>query len=527
MKKIIICLVCLVFTVSLIWSGGSGKAETLLDYQKALIKSTDYLILVQDPSGFWGKKPGGSWDADAENSTGNAITTLVKAYELTGDTDYLDSAKKAGDFLVEKFINGDGSFNIEYAEILGGNAYMNHLSPFLTAWIKLYQATGITAYKDAAVAFGNYLLTNGARCTKQGDPNYGLFAYLIRPENFYGTGDGWFGTADCPFYHGHYLNYGYEQIYGLALLYELTGNSDYLEAAKAGAAVELRYQKGDGPFPAEMPDIGTLGIHYGSVKILAYAKLYDITSDTKYKDAVINYVDWLLTQKNSDNSFGTGDFVRSTTWATKALLEASKLTGNTDYLNTVIKAADWLLEDGHGYDSEIGAVARYAVSDKVYITYSQTPFALTMAELVEVLAVPAEIEVPVDIKPQSCPNPLNVGAKGVLPVAILGTTDLDVTQVDLSSIKLEGVSPLRSDLEDVATPFEPFVDKRLATDCTTAGADGYMDLTLKFDNQAIASVLGSVTDGEVRVLKLTSNLKPEFGGIPIIGEDVVVIIKKK
>jgi len=36
------------------------------------------------------------------------------------------------------------------------------------------------------------------------------------------------------------------------------------------------------------------------------------------------------------------------------------------------------------------------------------------------------IEVPVDIKPTSCPNPLNVKSRGVLPVAILGTADFDV-----------------------------------------------------------------------------------------------------
>jgi hypothetical protein len=32
-----------------------------------------------------------------------------------------------------------------------------------------------------------------------------------------------------------------------------------------------------------------------------------------------------------------------------------------------------------------------------------------------------EILVPVDIRPTSCPNPFNLAARGVLPVAILGT----------------------------------------------------------------------------------------------------------
>ena len=133
------------------------------------------------------------------------------------------------------------------------------------------------------------------------------------------------------------------------------------------------------------------------------------------------------------------------------------------------------------------------------------------------------IEVAVDVKPQSCRNPLNVKAKGVLPTAIVGTSGFDVTQVDVSTVKLEGVSPLRSALEDVATPFEPFVGKEDAFDCTTEGADGFLDLTLKFDVQAVVAALGPVTDGDVLVLHLTGNM---LDGTLLVGEDVVVILKK-
>jgi len=134
-------------------------------------------------------------------------------------------------------------------------------------------------------------------------------------------------------------------------------------------------------------------------------------------------------------------------------------------------------------------------------------------------------EVPVDIKPTSCPNPLNTNDHGRLPVAILGTNNIDVTQIDVGTIKLAGVSPLQSDLEDVATPFSPFTGKQDCNlDCTTAGPDGLLDLTLKFDAQAIIAALGAVTDGQCLVLKLTGNL---LDGSPIKGEDVVVIRKKK
>jgi hypothetical protein len=145
--------------------------------------------------------------------------------------------------------------------------------------------------------------------------------------------------------------------------------------------------------------------------------------------------------------------------------------------------------------------------------------------------------VPVDIKPHSCPNILYVRDKGTLHVVILGTEDFDVTQIDPTSIRLEGVAPLRwtlkcwtskcGTLKDVATPFKKSTGKEHCyEDCTTKGPDGFMDLTLKFCAQKVVAALGDVTDNECRVIKLTGNLKEKFGGTSIEGEDVVVIQKK-
>jgi len=114
----------------------------------------------------------------------------------------------------------------------------------------------------------------------------------------------------------------------------------------------------------------------------------------------------------------------------------------------------------------------------------------------------------------------------VLSAAILGTATFDVTHIDVATIRLEGVPPLRSALRDVATPFSPFIGKREPHDCTTAGPDGFLDLTLKFDNQAVVAALGEVIDGEVRILRLTGSLLPAFGGTPIAGEDVVVVVHR-
>ena len=88
------------------------------------------------------------------------------------------------------------------------------------------------------------------------------------------------------------------------------------------------------------------------------------------------------------------------------------------------------------------------------------------------------------------------------------------------------MAPLKSKLQDVATPFRPFVGKQQHDDCTDERADGFTDLVLGFNNQAIVAALGDVSNNEVIVLKLNGMLKAEFGGNPFVGEDVVVILKR-
>ena len=108
---------------------------------------------------------------------------------------------------------------------------------------------------------------------------------------------------------------------------------------------------------------------------------------------------------------------------------------------------------------------------------------------------------------------------------------MDVTQVDGDSLKLhlEGndhtyVTPVRSDFEDVATPFYPLEDKPLDPyACTTEGPDGYLDLTLKFEQEEVTAMLGDVNHDEVLKLVVEGEL---FDGTPIIGEDIIQIIKK-
>jgi hypothetical protein len=136
------------------------------------------------------------------------------------------------------------------------------------------------------------------------------------------------------------------------------------------------------------------------------------------------------------------------------------------------------------------------------------------------------IEVDLDLKPGSCPNPHSVKARGVVPLAILGTEELDVHTIDPETLRLAGVAPLRWAIRDVASPPEIAIGKQdCFTDCTTAGEDGFDDLTVKVDSRELTQALGDVEDGECVVLTITGNLKEEFAGTALYGEDVVVVRK--
>jgi hypothetical protein len=243
----------------------------------------------------------------------------------------------------------------------------------------------------------------------------------------------------------------------------------------------------------------------------------DTLSDTRVQDA-LDYIgrhwedDWV-------QGWGKGGPVQYQ--ATYCLMKGFEAMGVP--LDGVPGVADWYQDMADAILAEQD-VAGYWPSSPAYVWPDgsvgwvmdpELSTAWALLTLERFAPPPPVIEVAVDVKPVSWPNPFSVKERGVLPVAILGTEDFDVTQIDPATILLEGVAPLRWALEDVGTEGDPLL-----------GPDGFIDLTLKFDAQAIVTVLGPVNGGDVVVLHLTGNLKEEFGGTPIEGEDVVIIIKK-
>lgn len=179
------------------------------------------------------------------------------------------------------------------------------------------------------------------------------------------------------------------------------------------------------------------------------------------------------------------------------------------------------------------------IGNTLYLFYSDYPDAWSS---VGCATASLSMEMNFDIKPASCPNPLNLqsyllgvdentgsGSAGkrepdgarpsaVFPAAILGTADFDVADIDPTSLALAGVSPIRFSHEDVAMPMGADAGE---CECNEVGPDGYTDLTLKFYRDDIIAALGEVYDGDMVPLTLSGNL---YDGTPIEGSDCVWIV---
>ncbi|MGD8383022.1 MAG: hypothetical protein PVJ11_12815 [Syntrophobacterales bacterium] len=131
---------------------------------------------------------------------------------------------------------------------------------------------------------------------------------------------------------------------------------------------------------------------------------------------------------------------------------------------------------------------------------------------------PAEIEVIMNVKPPNCTGAsINMKSQGVTPVVIVGTADLDVTMIVLSSIELQGAAPVRSAVEDVAN-------------CESPELDGHPDLILKFDTQEVVRGMqasqkagDTLENDDWPLLRLTGSLSDGT----LIYADQVVSVKGK
>ncbi|MHC4345559.1 MAG: LamG-like jellyroll fold domain-containing protein [Planctomycetota bacterium] len=274
----------------------------------------------------------------------------------------------------------------------------------------------------------------------------------------------------------------------------------------------------------------------GAISLWVSSTLSSFSGSQGIYDESKGGTDFRIQRYNNQISFGRYRehiwkelFSPSLTWSSRTWYHAVAVwtssymklyvNGNLVDSNTEIGATDAAIT--HSWFGRFAQSGYYfnGMIDDVRI-YDQ---ALSAEEVQELYQSGLPIMIDVDIKPGSCPNPLNLASRGVLPVAILGSEDFDVTTIDVAPTRLAGAAPVRSSYEDVAAP----VPDGNECECTTEGPDGYTDLTLKFESQKIVEQLinseAELADGQELALTLTGALSD---GTPTEGSDCMVVVGK-
>jgi hypothetical protein len=180
----------------------------------------------------------------------------------------------------------------------------------------------------------------------------------------------------------------------------------------------------------------------------------------------------------------------------------------------------------------------------------KTIFIVTLGFLMLTIGI-ASAQV-IDIKPGSCPNPFNGKSKGSVPVAIIGSADLDVTTIDPTTITLAGVPALMEwGVKDTTQPIDDYADCDTCFDADdpvnfncdlwdetgeepvpgtdeiddSYCGDGNLDLIVKFDTQALAAAIGAADRDECVELELSGYTNASTP-TEIIGSDSVLIRTK-
>jgi uncharacterized repeat protein (TIGR01451 family) len=212
--------------------------------------------------------------------------------------------------------------------------------------------------------------------------------------------------------------------------------------------------------------------------------------------------------------------------AGSVFINASSSSGSCDHAGGVVTCNLGTLAFGDSANAIITAAIGSSCEDPVnlaVVAHDETDRDIRDTDTTSVQACVA-----LDIKPGSCRNPVNFqgnyeAGQSVVPAAILGSETFDVRDVDVSSLRLLGVAPVRSSDEDVSGVVGAFTD---TCRCFSDGADGHEDLTLKFDKAELIKAMydyhghGILPErGDKVILTITGRLRCDA---PLVGYDCVV-----
>jgi len=155
----------------------------------------------------------------------------------------------------------------------------------------------------------------------------------------------------------------------------------------------------------------------------------------------------------------------------------------------------------------LSALGDYTAMDRLYISSigdNGCPGRSAEGYIDNVVLSVEPFQVDIDIKPGSDPNCFNNDGNGVIPVAILGSADFNVTQIDASTVQLEGMA-----IRAVGK------SNKLLAHIEDVNEDGIEDLVVQIEDTD-----GTFSSGDT-IATVTGNL---LNGIQFEGSDTICIV---
>jgi hypothetical protein len=212
-------------------------------------------------------------------------------------------------------------------------------------------------------------------------------------------------------------------------------------------------------------------------------RLYDDQTPQTIKEHIVNYLTLDDVNYTNDTLSGKAD--------PGQIIHAWIYDPNTSMNPSLEVFADtsgnWLVDFSGIYDLTYG-------SDVIVQTRDNDGDSTRIDMLIDLLTVM------IDIKPGSYPNCFNIDGKGVVPVAILGSAELDVMTIDTSTLNFAGMAVLVRGKKGPMCHYED-----VSGDFTNpeGAPDGYTDLVCQFEDNpeywesdaSTAEITGLFNDG--------------------------------
>jgi len=441
MKKVLFPILALSLVLAMASAAIPVQAAEEDELEAAITDGVAWLADQQNPDGSWG-------DWDQVGRTGLAV---VKLEDLAFERGYESPFDPAYEYS-DNVINGLNYIFNNPGLTFCGLAFQS------APWVATYE-TGIAMMAiansgdmDRVVSAGSII--DGLTYGRVLEENVGYLAYTQTVEGgwSYGCGEYWTDNS----------NSGYAV---LGLRYAETAGIDIPQTLKDNLSNWVDYiQNADGGSDYHMPnDWGSNLLRTGNL-LFQMVFVGDTLATQRVQDA-IDYIERHWEDANWDPGWkgpGWSGEDRPHMQAAYCLMKGLESV-NIQTLSVGGSDIDWFDEMADAiiasqiYGGPLGD--GYWDWDPWGPEVLATEWALLTLERV----VPP-LDVVIDIKPWSDPNPINLKSKGVIPVAILTTDEFDAATVDPDTVLFAGAAPVHYAMEDV-------------------DHDGDMDMILHFNTQ--------------------------------------------